>query len=184
MRYLAAICILVPGLAFAHPGHGMFDFSGGVVHPMSGWDHVVAMVAMGVWAAMVPSQRAWSIPAGFLFGMLLGGAAGMAGLLPPGLETMVAASALTASLLVAFALRVPMLVQGLLAAGVAMLHGLAHGAELPLGALAYAYAAGFMLATTGLIALGWWLGRSLGSTRHQRGLGVLLAIVSGTGLVA
>lgn len=142
---IAALLLAMP--AHAHPGaHHAADFSTGFLHPLSGWDHLLAMLAVGIWAAQ-QRKPAWSLLAVFPAAMALGALLAFGGLALPAVESGIAASVLVLGLLVAFAVRMPAAAGGALVAVFALFHGFAHGAELPPGASAAAYGAGFVLAT-------------------------------------
>ncbi|WP_454624171.1 HupE/UreJ family protein [Bradyrhizobium cenepequi] len=162
MRYaiptLAAAFVLVPTVAFAHAGHG--DVSGlthGFTHPITGIDHVVAMVAVGVLAAQLGGRALWLVPSSFVGVMALGGALGMAGILLPLAEVGVALSVVVLGLAIAVPFR-----QTLAAVAVAglfaLFHGQVHGTEIPAAASALYYMVGFIGATTLLHATGIGLG--------------------------
>lgn len=179
--------LLGAGAAFAHPGHGATaSLAEGLAHPF-GIDHLLAMVAVGTWsAAALPAGRRWAGPATFLAAMTIGAMLAMAGLALPLLgtpiEAGVAASLLVFGLMLAFAARVPTGTGLVLIAAAASLHGIAHGAELPLGASALGYALGF-LATTALLHTG---GVGLGLALRQRATALMQAIgavLGATGLV-
>ncbi len=178
-RILLATLLLLPITAFAHPGHGAHGLMDGFIHPFSGWDHCIEMMAVGLWAAMAKGKNQVAIMGGFLAGMLLGGVLGMSYAVPGYIETAVAATTLAAALLVVLALRLPVMVQVGLTVLFAVTHGLAHGAELPHAASALSYGLGFMLASSILLSTGWAIGRKLGSEPRQRKLGLLLAVVAG-----
>src|SRR4051794_20900209 len=88
--FLSATALVVPALAHAHPGHEghelTWDFTGGAVHPLSGWDHWLAMIAVGLWAAQQNGRARWAIPSAFVAAMLGGAAFARAGLIVPGVE--------------------------------------------------------------------------------------------------
>jgi urease accessory protein len=147
--------------AVAHTGHGTASWFSGLTHPL-GLDHLLAMVSVGLWsAAALPARRRLAGPALFMAALLCGAAAGVAGLGSPWLESAIAASvALLGAMLVApRALPVPGAALAIAAAG--LLHGLAHGAELPAGAAFGGYAAGFLAATALLHGAGLKLGRAM-----------------------
>jgi len=152
---------MLPAAAFAHPGHigHAAPFAEGWAHPLGGTDHVLAMVAVGLWAAMAADRRGiWALPLAFVAAMLAGGALGAAGLPLPAVEPMILASSVVLGLAAALALR-PSLALALPAVAVfGVMHGHAHGAEGPAAGLP-AYAAGFVLATAALHLAGIGLGR-------------------------
>lgn len=172
---------LFSGAAQAHTGHGTSSLYEGVVHPF-GPDHLLAMVAVGLWSVVsLPARKAWWGPATFLAALGFGAAAGAAGIHPPFLEQMVALSVVLFGLMLVLSqMRLPAgLGLGLVAVAASM-HGLAHGAEAPASGFA-AYALGF-LATTAVLHVGGVLGglglqRLLDAPRARlvmRSLGLLL----------
>lgn len=179
---LASVAAAAP--AAAHPGHGTSGLADGLLHPVFGPDHLLAMVAVGVVAALATSRRiAWAVPAGFLGGMVLGGLAGMAGITFPGLELAVAASVVALGLLVTGVAPVRAAWLPVLAALFGAAHGLAHGAELPADARPVAFIAGFVVATAALHAAGVLGGTWLRQRPAVRAaLGTLVA-AAGAGLL-
>jgi urease accessory protein len=158
MRFALFLILAAPALAWAHPGHGDGGFWPGLLHPFSGADHLLAMVAVGLWAARMGGRARWAVPLAFVLAMLAGAAAGFAGVQVPAVESMVAASVLVLGLLVATGVRPGAVVGAAVCALFAVFHGLAHAAELPVGATALAYGAGFALATALLHASGVFTG--------------------------
>ncbi|WP_426958687.1 HupE/UreJ family protein [Muricoccus radiodurans] len=159
-RLLPAVLLLLPLPALAHTGAGhVAGFLAGVGHPFGGLDHLMAMVAVGLWAGLLGGRAAWVLPAAFLGAMALGGVLGINGVALPMVEAGIAASVIVLGALVALATRPPLAVAVGLAALFGLFHGHAHGMELATGAGAVAYAAGFLLATAGLHAAGLALGR-------------------------
>jgi urease accessory protein len=139
--------------ASAHSGGAAgAGFATGFLHPVLGWDHVAAMVAVGLWGAFLGAPAIWVLPVAFPLVMALGGALGVAGVPLPGIETGIAASALVIGLAVALAARPPLWMAAVIVAAFAVFHGHAHGAEMPQAANPLAYAAGFVVAT-GLLHL-------------------------------
>lgn len=136
-------------LAMAHEDAGGITggFVSGLLHPVLGWDHVAAMVAVGLWGAFLGMPAIWVLPVVFPLVMALGGVAGLLGLPVPAVETGIAVSAIVLGLAVAFKVRPPLWVAGIVVAGFAIFHGYAHGTELPEAANPIAYSAGFMIAT-------------------------------------
>jgi urease accessory protein len=145
--------VLVAGSAWAHDGGGVAGgFSAGLIHPLLGWDHVVAMVAVGLWGAFLGRPAIWVLPVTFPMVMALGGAIGVSGLHIPAVETGIALSAIVLGAMVAFAVRPPIGWAALLVGAFAIFHGYAHGVELPNAADPLAYSLGFVIAT-GLLHL-------------------------------
>jgi len=157
---IAAIAafVLVPGVALAHPGHGDAGFTHGFAHPLSGLDHVLAMLAVGLYAALLGGRALWLVPASFVAMMAVGGALGMAGIALPYTEAAIALSVIVLGLAVALRVSLPTLVAMALVGTFAVFHGHAHGAEMPQAASGYAFAAGFVLATALLHGVGIALG--------------------------
>ena len=156
--FLAA-ALLLPSLAHAHVGVG--EARGlwhGLSHPLSGLDHICAMVAVGLWAAQMGGRAIWAVPLTFVSVMALGGALGMLGVHVPFVETGIVVSVLTLGVLVAAAVRLPLFASILVVGMFAIFHGHAHGVEMPETASGLAYAAGFIVATAFLHACGIGLG--------------------------
>ena len=154
MAALVAAILAFP--AHAHVAQG--DVAGGLVsgflHPILGFDHVVAMVAVGIWGAQRGRPAIWILPVTFPLVMALGGVLGVTGVPIPGIETGIAASALVLGAMIALAARPPLFVAGLIVAVFAIFHGDAYGAELPAAVNAVSYAFGFVVATGLLHAIG------------------------------
>ena len=148
-----ALALLAAGPAAAQSGlgHGS-GFAAGFLHPMLGADHVVAMVAVGLWGAFLGRPALWLLPVIFPLVMAAGGAAGVLGLPLPAVEAGIAASAIVLGAMVALAVRPPLWVAALLVGSFAIFHGHAHGTELPASANPAAFAMGFVIAT-GLLHL-------------------------------
>ncbi|GHC61366.1 HupE/UreJ family protein [Neogemmobacter tilapiae] len=150
MKKLILLAMLLPTTALAHGGHVEGSaFMAGLGHPVGGLDHVLAMVAVGLWAAVTGGRAIWAMPVAFVLAMLAGGALGMAGLPMPGVEPMIVASIVLLGVAAALAFEPPLVLAlaGIAVFGVA--HGHAHGAEGP-GAGMGLYALGFALSTAGL----------------------------------
>jgi urease accessory protein len=167
--------------ALAHTGlEHAHSFASGFAHPSTGLDHILAMVAVGLWAGLNGGRALWVWPAAFVGVMLAGGALGVAGVAVPMVEPGILASVIALGLLVLMAARLPVALGAALVAVFAVLHGHAHGAELPGGAAATTYAAGFALATAALHALGLGIthfGRSHSGKLLVRGAGAAVAVV-------
>jgi urease accessory protein len=136
------------------------DFLTGIEHPFSGLDHILAMVAVGLWAAQLGGRALWLVPLTFVVTMAVGGALGLLGLQLPMVELGIAGSLLVFGVLVALASRLPLAASMALVGLFALFHGYAHGAEMTAGSSALWYGPGFMLATAAL---------------HLSGIGVALA---------
>lgn len=159
---VSALLFLSPGSALAHTGTGgTGGFLHGFGHPVSGTDHLLAMLAVGLLASQARGRDVWAIPLMFVAAMILGGAVGIAGVSVPYVEAGILASVLVFGLLVAGVSRLSMSWTAPIVGLFAGLHGHAHGAEMPLAVGAGAYTAGFVTATTCLLAVGLGLGELL-----------------------
>jgi urease accessory protein len=139
--------------AFAHEASGVAGgFVSGFLHPILGWDHVAAMVAVGLWGAFLGAPAIWLLPIVFPLVMAFGGALGIAGVPLPAVETGIAASAVVLGGMVALGARPPLWLAAVIVGAFAVFHGHAHGTELPAAADAVAYAVGFVMGT-GLLHL-------------------------------
>jgi urease accessory protein len=148
---LIAVAFASP--AFAHEGEGLAGgFVSGFLHPILGWDHVAAMVAVGLWGAFLGAPAIWLLPIVFPLVMAFGGALGIAGVPLPAVETGIAASAVVLGIMVALGARPPLWIAAIIVGAFGIFHGHAHGTELPAAADAVAYAAGFVIGT-GLLHL-------------------------------
>lgn len=153
--------LLLSTAASAHTGHGANGFSTGLAHPFSGMDHLLTMLAVGLWAGQLGGQRVWQLPATFM-AMLAGGAfIGMWMPLLPLIEPGIAASVLILGLLIASPSKLALPISFALTAAFGIFHGYAHGAEMPSAAAPLAYAAGFLLATASLHVSGIAMGSAL-----------------------
>jgi urease accessory protein len=159
-RLLAAAWLLWPLTALAHVGQGDIGggFLAGIAHPVLGPDHVVAMIAVGMWGAQLGAPAIWVLPVTFPLVMALGGALGALGVPIPGIEIGIAVSAIALGAMVLLAARPPLWVAAVLVAVFAIFHGHAHGAELPESVNVVAYSIGFVVATGALHALGILIG--------------------------
>lgn len=163
---LPATLLVASTAASAHPGalaHAHAGFLAGFVHPLTGPDHLLAMLALGVWSALAV-RPAWLAPAAFVALLAAGALAGFAGLAVPGVEPMIAASLLALGLLLAQRRTLAWPAAAALAGGFAFFHGAAHGAELA-GDAPLATLAGLLLASACLHLAGMALGRAAGQAR-------------------
>jgi urease accessory protein len=145
---IATMLSLFANMASAHTGGGIAGgFTSGFMHPVLGWDHVVAMVAVGLWGAFLGNPAIWILPVVFPMVMAFGGALGVIGVPLPAVETGIAASAIVLGVMVAFAVRPPIWVAAIIVAAFAIFHGHAHGTELPSAANPLAFSLGFVIAT-------------------------------------
>lgn len=148
-----ALAAFTANPAFAHTEVGVAGgFISGFTHPLFGPDHLVAMVAVGLWGAQLGNPAIWVLPIAFPAVMAIGGFLGVMGVELPMTEIFIAASAVVLGAMVAFAIRPPLAIAGVIVAAFAIFHGHAHGLELPEAANPLAYGVGFVIAT-GLLHL-------------------------------
>lgn len=147
--------LLAPALAAAHAEPGAASgFAAGIAHPISGADHVLAMVSVGLWGAQLGAPAVWMLPVAFPMVMAFGGMLGLLGVPLPGVEIGIAVSAIALGIAVLAEARPAPAVAALVVAFFAIFHGYAHGAELPPGGNGLLYSVGFVVATGALHATG------------------------------
>jgi urease accessory protein len=152
---LVAVAATWPVQALAHQQAGRAEgLLSGLQHPVSGLDHVLAMVAVGLWGAQLGAPAIWLLPVTFPMVMALGGMLGLMGVPLPGVEIGIAVSAVLLGLAVLAEWRPPLPVAAVLVAFFAVFHGHAHGTELPAGDSGLLYSLGFVAATGSLHAVG------------------------------
>jgi len=145
---ILASALLAPATVLAHNSGGVAGgFASGFMHPLTGIDHILAMVAVGIWGAQLGAPAIWALPVAFPLVMSVGGAMGVRGVPLPGVEIGIAASALLLGLMIFSESRPSLLAAALLVGFFAIFHGYAHGKELPHAANPLAYGVGFVLAT-------------------------------------
>ncbi len=184
-RNLLVGLLAIAALALASPAQAHIIAAGGAgwaqgfSHPFSGLDHILAMVAVGVWAAQTGRPALWVLPAVFPLAMAFGGLLGVAGLPVPGIEAGIAASVLGLGLLIAFQAKPPLALSIALVALFALFHGHAHGTELPQAAAPALYGLGFVAATAVLHLIGVGIGVAMrlpkGMTAIRVGGGAIAA---------
>jgi urease accessory protein len=186
---MSRLALLLPALliaaapAEAHTGiaHAL-GFAQGVAHPIGGIDHVLVMVAVGLFAAHLGGRALWAVPLSFVSLMAIGGVVGMAGICLPFVELGIALSVIVLGTAVAARVHLPTLAAMSLVGFVALFHGHAHGTEMPETAAGLAYGVGFALATAGLHAAGIGLGLAIGKASDTLGNRVLRATGSAIAL--
>lgn len=181
------LLVLASNPAMAHSASDIGGgFLAGLMHPVLGWDHVAAMVAVGLWGAFLGNPALWLLPVIFPLVMVVGGVLGLAGVAIPGVEIGIAASALVLGLLILGATRLPLWLAGAIVGVFAIFHGHAHGTELPHAASPLAYSLGFVISTgllhLGGIAFGLLTASALGR-KLVRGLGAVIAAAGALFLV-
>lgn len=180
---IAAAALAATSPASAHVlGVSGAGWSQGFLHPLSGIDHILAMVAVGVWAAQLGRRAVWALPLAFPLVMALGGVLGAEGVPAPWVETGIAGSVAVLGLLIALAARPPLAVAVAVVGLFALFHGHAHGAELPEAASPWLYGLGFVVATVLLHGVGIGIGRLLSRPLGARALRLAGAGVAGVGV--
>ena len=189
-RFLWTVCVplllaATASPAFAHPGHGVSKnvLAEGLLHPLLGFDHLLAMVTVGLLSAQLGGRALWSVPCSFLLCMVAGGALGLTGWSLPGIEIGIAASVMLLGAAVAWNDRRPLLLAMLFCGAFGFIHGHAHGTELPSVSQPALYILGFVTATAALHMFGvvaGWL--ALKSPTGAVGLRISGATIAATGL--
>ena len=175
------LCYAQAAEAHVHKGEGV-SFLSGFEHPISGLDHVVAMVAVGLWGAQLGAPAIWMLPVAFPLVMAFGGMLGLLGVPLPGTEFGIAASAILLGAAVMLQLRPPLAAAALLVGFFAIFHGYAHGSELPPGENGLLYSLGFVIATGCLHAVGITIGLVNRGTWGQRAVRFAGAAIALTGV--
>jgi urease accessory protein len=165
LRPAAALLAFVPAAALAHPGHDGAGLVHGFMHPLGGFDHIIAMVAVGLMAARLGGRALWLVPASFVAAMTVAGLAAGAGVALPYVETGIVASVVVLGAVALFGVAMPVAAAMGLVGFFAVFHGYAHGLEMPGTASGLAYGAGFVAATAMLHAVGVGLGLVIGRSR-------------------
>lgn len=164
MKKQIALCVvlsLISGFALAHPGHELSNgFISGFLHPLLGWDHLLMMLAVGVWASNMVGKARWQLPLTFVGAMLIGAILAAAGVTVAIVESTIAAGLVALGVVLLTRLAITRALQLLFTALFALMHGLAHGVELYQGALSSMVMPllGMLIATAGLHGLGFLLG--------------------------
>ena len=152
---LALVFASVSAPAYAHPGHAThLGFMSGFIHPFSGIDHVIAMVAVGAYAAQLGGANLWRLPMAFMVVMMFGGLLGYSGVQLPMVEQAIGLSVVVMSIAVGAGWRLPGPAAACLVGAFALFHGQAHGAEASRDSSFAAYALGFVAATAALHVAG------------------------------
>ncbi len=167
--YSFAAFVFAPVLLFAHPGFGnSTGFVHGFAHPLSGLDHMIAMVAIGIWAVQVGGKATWLIPLSFVSMMIAGAVLGASGIALPFVETGIIMSVLILGVLIIASVRMPVIL-GMIVAGLfALCHGHSHGTEIPATASGIAFIAGFTLSTVMLHLGGIGLGYTAAKVSKEK----------------
>lgn len=179
-----ALLGLLTGTATAHPGHAGHEVGGigwGLAHPLTGFDHLLALIAVGLWAVQLGGRALWLLPVSFIAALGLGAASGMSGLVVPQMEPMLLSSVFALGALVPFAARLPLGISAGIVTAAAFLHGQAHGAEIPAGANGFLAVAGVLAASAALLAgvvAGSRMLQQAAARRVARALGIAMALAA------
>lgn len=174
--------------AFAHPGGAAISptsggLLAGLLHPLLGLDHLLAMLAVGVWAAQLGGRAVWAVPASFVGVMILGAALGTGGVALPFVEAGIAASVVVLGVAIAITLRVPTVAAAIGVGAFALLHGHSHGTELAAGLSGVTYAIGFAATTASLHAAGILLTLAIRRRLPSTALQLAGGAIAGTGML-
>lgn len=182
---LTVLLSLFTSQVVAHPGHGLENAYAGFMHPLNGWDHLLVMLAVGVWAAKLGGKASWQLPLTFVIMMVIGAFLGMSGISFGGVETAIAASVMAMGVLLIITLPIQLSMQLVITAFFAIFHGMAHGIELQTSTRLAAFA-GMLLATALLHGAGVLLGSQQLKIRQwiQQGLAYTMILVGAYWLVA
>jgi urease accessory protein len=164
LKKILWVAVVAEASLSAHTGHGSVSgFGAGFGHPIGGADHILAMIAAGLWAAQMGGRALWAVPLSFVLMMVAGAAMGINGIQVPFIEEGILASVLVLGALIGFGVKMPVVFSSTIVGLFAIFHGSAHGAEMPLNAGGIEYAAGFVLATA-LLHIG---GIAIGMAMHK-----------------
>jgi urease accessory protein len=175
---MALALTLIAAPADAHIRRGEASgFLSGLAHPVSGLDHIIAMVAVGLWGAQLGAPAIWLLPVTFPLVMAFGGFLGLIGIPLPGVEIGIALSGVLLGAVVLLEFKAPLYIAAALVGFFGLYHGHAHGAELPPGEDGLLYSLGFVLATGALHAAGIAIG-----TIHRWNWGRAALRLAGAGI--
>lgn len=173
---------LLPTLSLAHSGHESGSgFMAGLAHPVAGMDHLLAMVAVGLWGAHLGGHARWQLPLAFIATMIVGTLVGVSGFAMVGAEMMIVLSVVVLGLALTLTKSIKPVVAVAVCSSFALFHGAAHGAEMPVWASVGSYAVGFTLATAALHVAGLAIGLPM-KLAHRRVIqvtGALLMVAGG-----
>lgn len=184
LSFVAILLAAVPRVVFAHEGHvhGDGGFASGFTHPLTGLDHLIAMIAIGLWAAQIGGRAVVVLPAVFVSMMFVGGALALNGVQVPVIEPGIVASVLVLGLLIAAAAKLPLMAGIIITALFAFVHGAAHGQELGESSPLH-FALGAMLASTLLHIAGALLGTSIKAKLGFMPVRVAGGVIAAVGLL-
>ena len=179
--FLIALLLLGSSNALAHPGHDVSGLSVGLLHPFNGFDHLLAMVAVGLWAAQNGGRKIWLLPAAFMLMMAAGAKCALIYPFLPLIESGIAASVLVLGIIIALSLKLPARLSIAITALFGFFHGYAHGLEMFGASEAQAYALGFLATTAALHLAGIMIGITT-RTRCMRLPQTLGAVIAANGV--
>jgi urease accessory protein len=181
---ITATFFLLPTLAHAHTGHGATNgFFNGAGHPIGGLDHLLAMIAVGLWAAQMGGRAVWAVPSAFVGVMALGGVLGMSGVGLPFVEQGILLSVVVLGVLIAAAVtKMPLAASAAVVGLFALFHGHAHGTEMPANTSGMFYGIGFAVSTVLLHAAGIGLGVGMKKVANEKWVRVAGAAVVAAGV--
>ncbi len=183
LKKIAVAALVVEGTLLAHTGHGSVSgFGAGFGHPIGGADHILAMIAVGLWAAQMGGRALWAVPLSFVMMMVAGAAMGFQGIQVPFIEEGILASVLVLGALIGFGVKMPVIFSSAIVGLFAIFHGTAHGAEMPLNVGGAEYAAGFVVATAMLHIGGIAVGMAMNKLAHSKGSKVAGGAIAASGL--
>lgn len=180
---LLGVFTLYPASAFAHTGLG--NTSGmvaGFSHPFTGLDHLLTMLAVGLWAAQIGGKSTWIIPGAFVSMMVLGAVLAISGIQLPYVEAGILASVFVLGLLIVFACRLPVIMSAIMVGAFAIFHGHAHGNEMPLAMEALSYGTGFGIGTALLHAIGIAAGMTLQKINTEKAFRFIGGVIAFSGV--
>jgi len=148
IKKIMSLAVLMEVSLLAHTGAGIpSGFISGFLHPVGGTDHILAMFAVGIWAAQMGGRALWAVPVSFVSMMIVGAILGVQGIHIPFIEEGILVSIIVLGAFIVLGIKLPILLSSLIAGAFAMFHGHAHAAEMPLNTSGFEYGIGFVLAT-------------------------------------
>lgn len=181
-RLLVAAILVIPLVAFAHPGHEEPTFPLGIRHPFIGVDHLLAMLAVGLWAAQLGGRARFVLPAALVGGMALGGALQSLGVMLPQVEGAIVATVLVLGCAVALVKSLWTPTAAALVALSGCFHGFAHATEIPAGGSLVAFGAGVLVATAALLGGGLALGAAAQRAKKSNWVRIAGGVIAGAGV--
>jgi urease accessory protein len=177
----ALFCVFSP-LVMAHPGHmGSHGFESGMMHPLTGLDHLSVMIGVGIMASLFGGKNRWTMPLTFISFMIVGAILGISGLMVPYVEVFIALSVVAMGVMLWSGARMSQRLAIGLVMAFAVFHGMAHGAEMPFDSRALSYFSGFVLSTAVLHLVGIGIGELVlsfsANNRVMKFIGAVVALL-------